>query len=44
MKQINTPYYNNNNIEVLTFKIITAITAKIIKIIKLSREKKIQKH
>ena len=28
MKQINIPYYNNNNIEILTFKIITTITIK----------------
>ena len=39
MKQMNIPYYNNSNIEVLTSKIIITITAKIIKIIKLPREK-----
>ena len=44
MKQINISYYNNNNIKVLTFKIITTITVKTIKIIKLPREKKTQKN
>ena len=39
MKQINTPYYNISNIEVLASKIIITITTKIIKIIKLPREK-----
>ena len=39
-KQITTPYYKNNIIETLTSKTIIAITVKIIKIIKLSREKK----
>ena len=40
MKQINTPYYNNKNIGVVTSKIIIAITIKTIKNIKLFREKK----
>ena len=43
MKQINTSYYNNNNIKVLTSKIITTITVKTIKIIKSPREKKLKK-
>ena len=34
-------YYNNSNIEVLTSKIIISIMAKIGKIIKLPREKKL---
>ena len=41
MKHINTPYYNNKNIEVLTSENIIIITAKIIiKNIKLPRGKK----
>ena len=40
MKPINTPYYNNNNIEILTSKISITITAKTIKNIKLLWEKK----
>ena len=39
MKHMNTPYYNNINIEALTSKNIIIITAKIIKNIKLSRKK-----
>ena len=34
-------YYNNSNIEVLTSKIIITIMPKIVKIIKLPREKKL---
>ena len=43
MKNINTPYYNNRNIEAWISKNIITITAKIIKIIKLSWEKNINK-
>ena len=39
MKQINIPYYSNNNIKVLTSTIIITITVKIIKIIKLPQKK-----
>ena len=39
MKHMNTPYYNNINIEALTSKNIITITAKTIKNIKLSRKK-----
>ena len=41
MKQMSILYYNNSNIEVLTSKIIITIVAKIGKIIKLPREKKL---
>ena len=43
MKQMSIPYYNNSNIEVLTSKFFIIITAKIIKIIKLPREKNTKK-
>ena len=42
MKYINTLYYNNINIEGLTSKNIITIIAKIIKIIKLPRGKKLE--
>ena len=37
------PYYNNSNIEVLISKIITTITSKTIKKIKLHQEKNTKK-
>ena len=40
MKHINTSYYNNDNIEGLTFKNIITIIVKTIKIIKLFRGEK----
>ena len=43
MKQIKIHYHKNNNIEVLTSKNIITITIKIIKIIRLPREKKHKK-
>ena len=42
MKHMNTLYYNNKNIEALTYKNIITIIVKTIKIIKLSRGKKIK--
>ena len=39
IKNINTPYYNNRNIEALISKNIITIIAKTINIIKLPREK-----
>ena len=41
MKQMSILYYNKNKIEILTSTIIITIMAKIIKIIKLPREKKL---
>ena len=43
MKQMNILYYNNNNIEVLTSKIIITITAKIIKLINYPEKKNTKK-
>ena len=40
MKQIKIPCHNNNNIKVLTSKIIITLTVKTITIIKKPREKK----
>ena len=44
MKQISIPYYNNSNIEVLTSKIILAITTKTLKLSNYPERKNTQKN